>query len=427
MKKIIITLLQLLCFTLIQAQAPTSWTVNPADYSNSMVFTAVLNIESVESRNPEDLVVAFIGNEVRGIAAPNTYLSSKDRYVANLIVYSNQSSGSITFKVYNKTSNTVSDAVNEPVAFVADARIGLFDNPFIIKNNAIPTDLNLSATKIDEAKPAGTLIGILSAVDADSADNHTYSFLDGTGFADNAFFEIRNNGLYSKQFFVFNEKSSYTIQIQAEDSRKGKIAKSFLIHINDVLIENSIPTELNLSAASIDENKAAGTLIGTLSVIDADSADTHSYSLLEGAGFADNASFEIRTNELYSKEVFKFKAKSTYTIQIQAEDAGHGKIAKSFAITINDKVDEVLAFNNLITPNGDGYNDVLTINNLQDLEEGLLTIYNNNGQLVYSTNKYQNDWGSADIPSGVYYLYFKVKDRDDKEFVYKEVLRIINN
>jgi gliding motility-associated-like protein len=56
---------------------------------------------------------------------------------------------------------------------------------------------------------------------------------------------------------------------------------------------------------------------------------------------------------------------------------------------------------NVITPNGDGINDVLE---LRPLEPGSrLHIYNRWGRLVYSTTDYHNDWGSGQA-AGVYYF-----------------------
>jgi gliding motility-associated-like protein len=326
MKKIIVQVFAIFIVSMstLYAQVPDTWKVNPSDYNNSMVITAVLNMESLESRNPGDVVVAFVGNEVRGVASPVTYLQSKDRYVASVIVYSNDQSGLITFKLYDKTKNTVSNSVTLPVTFIADGKVGTFDNPLVIKDNNIPTELTLSNSSVKEDKPASTLIGALSITDADQTDTHTLSLLGGSGFEDNAFFEIKNGALYTKSTFDFEAKSTYTIRVQAEDNKKGKIVKTFQIGV------------------------------------------------------------------------------------------------------IYDNL-QTLAYNNLITPNEDGHNDVLMLDNLDLYKEYNLSIYNVRGQLVYSAVKYQNDWRGEGLPDGEYYLYFAGKSQDGKEFVYKQVLRLVYN
>ena len=193
-----ITIVFTTCLPSLYGQAPSTWVVNPNDYNNSMVITAVLNIESAESRNPDDVVAAFIGNEVRGVASPITYLASKDRYIVNLVVYSNQSNVQITFKLYSKTLNKVTNAVNQPISFVTDSRLGTLNSLFVIKDNSIPTAINLSSSSIDENNAPNSLIGSITVVDEDVTDTHILSFLDGSGYEDNGLFEIRNGQLYAK-------------------------------------------------------------------------------------------------------------------------------------------------------------------------------------------------------------------------------------
>ncbi len=62
-----------------------------------------------------------------------------------------------------------------------------------------------------------------------------------------------------------------------------------------------------------------------------------------------------------------------------------------------------LVFYNVITPNGDGNNDVWVIENFDPSISHTLNIYNRWGNEVYSTSGYQNDWAGADLPHGVYY------------------------
>jgi gliding motility-associated-like protein len=70
-----------------------------------------------------------------------------------------------------------------------------------------------------------------------------------------------------------------------------------------------------------------------------------------------------------------------------------------------------LAFCNIITPNGDGQNDVFIIDNVTLYPGNSLSIYSRWGRQVYTTTNYQNNWGGdASIASGVYYYLFKLAD-----------------
>ncbi|WP_197031862.1 gliding motility-associated C-terminal domain-containing protein [Hymenobacter swuensis] len=56
---------------------------------------------------------------------------------------------------------------------------------------------------------------------------------------------------------------------------------------------------------------------------------------------------------------------------------------------------------NIITPNGDGLNDVFTVRGLSP-GPWMLTVYNRWGVQVYHARDYRNDWG-AGVPAGQYY------------------------
>lgn len=64
--------------------------------------------------------------------------------------------------------------------------------------------------------------------------------------------------------------------------------------------------------------------------------------------------------------------------------------------------DLFLEIPNVITPNGDGINDVFVIKGLDKCEKFLLTIKNQSGRQVLNTRVYHNDWGS-DIAEGTYF------------------------
>ena len=74
-------------------------------------------------------------------------------------------------------------------------------------------------------------------------------------------------------------------------------------------------------------------------------------------------------------------------------------------------VDSKLAFYNVITPNRDGKNDVLTIENVSLYPSNTLSIFNRWGKQVYETHDYRNTWGQDDnVTAGVYYYLFKQAD-----------------
>lgn len=62
---------------------------------------------------------------------------------------------------------------------------------------------------------------------------------------------------------------------------------------------------------------------------------------------------------------------------------------------------------NILTPNGDGYNDYWTIGNITELGTVKVSIFNRAGNLIYSNSSYNNDWGGTynnnPLPEGSYF------------------------
>ena len=58
-----------------------------------------------------------------------------------------------------------------------------------------------------------------------------------------------------------------------------------------------------------DENNAVNDVIGVLSAVDANTSDTHTYSLVTGTGNTDNDSFSISGSDLVADEVLTSKPK----------------------------------------------------------------------------------------------------------------------
>lgn len=61
---------------------------------------------------------------------------------------------------------------------------------------------------------------------------------------------------------------------------------------------------------------------------------------------------------------------------------------------------------NIITPNGDGYNDVFIIKGIEQTERNRLIIRNSSGTIVFQTVNYKNDWGAPNLPNGTYFYQF---------------------
>ena len=62
--------------------------------------------------------------------------------------------------------------------------------------------------------------------------------------------------------------------------------------------------------------------MGTLTAIDPDLGDTHTFSLVAGAGDTDNGLFQVVGTQLQTSAVFNYETTNSYSIRIQTTDNG---------------------------------------------------------------------------------------------------------
>lgn len=98
------------------------------------------------------------------------------------------------------------------------------------------------------------------------------------------------------------------------------------------------PVNIMLSPDDVDENVAAGTLVGSLSAEDPDQSSGHSFTLVAGDGIndADNDLFSIRGDSLFIDISPDFETQEEYSVYIQARDDDTKTIRKAFVIHVND-------------------------------------------------------------------------------------------
>lgn len=109
----------------------STWRVTPQNYQYSMTITTALVFGNVESRDVSDSIAAFVGNDCRGVASPITYVPEQDRYLAHLIVYSNEPAGEeVSLQMYDHDMDEYI-AVVQKVDFAANASYGTPKDPYM--------------------------------------------------------------------------------------------------------------------------------------------------------------------------------------------------------------------------------------------------------------------------------------------------------
>ncbi|MEQ9548974.1 MAG: FG-GAP-like repeat-containing protein [Coleofasciculus sp. G3-WIS-01] len=129
---------------------------------------------------------------------------------------------------------------------------------------------------------------------------------------------------------VLNGKKTIT---QAIEENTGKALQN---QIDTALVFSADPTDIALTNTAVAENLPIGAAVGTLSSVDSELGETHSYSLVSGTGDTDNNVFEIVGNTLKTKASFDYETQNSYNIRVQTSDGNGGIFWKEFTIGVTD-------------------------------------------------------------------------------------------
>ena len=200
--------------------------------------------------------------------------------------------------------------------------------------NAVPTDIFLSNSSVDENQPIDTEIGILTTDDADTGDNHSYRFVSGFGDDHNTSFTISGDRLLTAEVFDYEIQSSYSVRIETNDGNGGTLARQFTITINDLADNNHAPTDISLSIMDFNENTTS--FNATFSTTDEDIGDTHEYNLVDGEGDNENNFFMISGDQLMLEVSLNYEAQSSCSIRVRTDDGNGGIFEKPIVLSVLD-------------------------------------------------------------------------------------------
>lgn len=191
--------------------------------------------------------------------------------------------------------------------------------------NEPPTGIAFaSAGTIAENAPLGAIVGSLTAVgDPDAGDAHTFRIAnaDGPFIVDGA--NLRLSGALD-----YETKALFMPVVRATDRGGKTVEVAVPIFVTDA---NEAPTSVALSAATVAENAAVGSVVGTLSATDPDAGATVSFTLVAGAGF------RVVGTRLETSRAFDFEATPSASVTVRATDAGGLSRDATFTIAIGDK------------------------------------------------------------------------------------------
>jgi gliding motility-associated-like protein len=130
------------------------------------------------------------------------------------------------------------------------------------------------------------------------------------------------------------------------------------------------------------------------------------------------------SNYLSDKPFLSPTTDTRFTVKVTNSD-GCITVDSSLLIKVNKGFQ--IYPNNVLTPNGDGYNDTWKIKNIEFYPTNEIKIYNSNGANVISFKDYQGTWdgkvNGIKLPTGTYYYMI---DLQDGSAIIKGFLTILN-
>jgi VCBS repeat-containing protein len=127
--------------------------------------------------------------------------------------------------------------------------------------------------------------------------------------------------------------NTYDVTVQVSDGNGGVDSQAISVTVTAV---NERPTDLSLSANTVAEHAANGTVVGTVTGSDPDAGDTKSYSLTNTAGgrFAINRTTGALT--VANSTLLNYEAATSHAVTVRVTDRGGLTYDETFTINLTN-------------------------------------------------------------------------------------------
>ncbi|WP_120497634.1 cadherin repeat domain-containing protein [Kiloniella sp. EL199] len=194
----------------------------------------------------------------------------------------------------------------------------------------VPTDIALSGNSVSESAGIGTVVGTLSATDADSS-SFSYSIVSDP----DSKFTIDGNELKLAAGVDAESATSHSVTVEVTDGAGNSYQETFSIGVSDV--DDTAATDIALNSTSVSESAGIGTVVGTLSATDADSS-SFSYSIVSDP----DSKFTIDGNELKLAAGVDAESATSHSVTVEVTDGAGNSYQETFSIGVSD-VDDTAA------------------------------------------------------------------------------------
>ena len=344
--------------TVVYSQQP-NWVVNESNYQYSMTLICKLNVNGRMLSGSNDLVGAFVSNELRGVSSPS--------YVASLDDYYNQQGETVSFRIYDSSTNTYHN-VSMTLDFVVNQHRGTLFQSVSIASPALNS----------------------------AADIEAFGFVDVP----------LNDSV--------REGSSYTLYIPSIIS-KETLVPSFTLSEGARSYINQSPQVSGVSEVDFTNPVVYQVLSEDESTLNTFTLEVlYSFDDYDGDGLEDEADLDD-DNDCFSDQIEEQLGTNPLDATSRPEDVDEDCIADALdPDTENDGfADDQIFVDEFFSPNGDGINDHWNIINIERFSNNQLWIYTRSGKLILSQSPYRNDWMGTyqgeSLPEGNYYYQLDIE------------------
>ena len=328
-------------------------------------------------------------------SADNHYFSIGDDYlqVHKSLDYEVDS----VLEIYVKVSDNGNPVLSDAKKFV----IQIND---VLEMEGIST--KISTNSVHENMPVNTEVGKLITSDPNSNNSYEYAFASGSGDDHNTLFTIENDSIKTNAVFNFEERNTFSIRVKTIINDTAEIENEFTLFALDT---NEAPYDIVISKDRVLENQPAGTIVGSLTVLDEDKMDQHQIAIdfpVENGSI----SFTIENDLLKTTSELDYEQDSTYILHLVATDNGTPpqQFAKDITIHVID-MDEVGIANNTrnqvrIYPNPVKDKLYLQLKNQQHVSTIIIYDINGNQVVSFRTNQSFEVINTDNLTKGLYMI-----------------------
>ncbi|NJN28019.1 MAG: cadherin repeat domain-containing protein [Cyclobacteriaceae bacterium] len=299
---------------------PANLTIATTAQNENLAIGSTFTTVNAQDIDPEDATLSYsLASGTGGDDNSFFTLTGNNLKVAKNLNFE----ASSTRKIRLKASDTHGKSVEK--AFVLTIK-NISEKPY---NIALA-----SPVTIEENKPSGTFSKLISAFDEDAGDTHTFTLVSGDSSTNNANFSIASGQLKLMKTLNYEQNPKQLVRIRATDQVGLWMEKGFVISVLNV---NEKPFSLSLSGVlAVEENKPSGTFTSNISVMDEDTGDSHTFSLVTGDSATNNANFIIESlsKKLKLVKPLNFEESPKQFVRIRARDQAGLWVEKGFVINV---------------------------------------------------------------------------------------------